>query len=1324
MVDLAAANNTIIDAMRSLEDKGVNTSKLDGEQQSALAAAFRQSNTVGSALSSKSLAEAMFPTPDAKPLAAETIAAMATKDGVPLDIVTQVTNDAEYASVVADYKREVEDKRILDASGFGGTLANMLAGVVDLPTLLPFGGGARVARALEAGVVGRGTVAGVFAANAAAGAAVQEAGLQASQVSRHPMESVAAVGGSVLLGGALGYGTAKLLGPAAARALEARVEADVAAVIAAATKEAPTLNSLSAAAVDTYKMMREGGTPTQIEGFSAGAKSLIQSPGIISDKLRNPVIDLMDSASPAAREAVSTLVNAPWITRGNKDGIASAQTVADVVGEFRGKLANVIASTQESFKANKGLYGTEEELGKRVYRAMINGDVDPAGDKVVSQLAMKWRNEVFEPIRKELVASKILPENTDQKTAISYVSRVYNREHIRRNKDAFIADAERQYMNDLLTQRDAAAKVRAEQIKAIEAGTADLTGLKTKMPDGFAADGTPKYKDVVLKKGTLQTQIEEAKAAHTKAIEDIRKEKAQARTDFEAKQKAELGALKEDLNKQLDALAAERDQLLTDLRDTRDMMLSKDAGNNREQMARIRAEYKQAVADAFMKHAKDAAKAEKQAAPKLRAAERKLHAQERDLFDPKNGKFAKNEAAARKARDEAVSAIEADVARQLNELKAKNSAVDGKLRNATDAELEAEAGRLAEGLYRTLTNQKDVHLDYEVTTGVRGYAKGRTFLMSDQALADKGYILDNVFDVGQRYVRTAGTDAAIGKLNKKPRPQLDEMGQKVLGPDGKAVMEDVADLTLSERIKAIRQDFEDEIGKASGEREKQLIKERDRAIMSVEAIRDLMRGTYSTDEGGMFATILSSSAAMKASERVRMFNYLRLMGGAVLSSLNDTVNLAIANGLGPTIRDGIVPMIKAYSTEYKAASGDMRRLSRLANASTEWEMNSRIAAMVGIDDVHSSTDRATTFMRNVHNKFSTYSGITAWNDILTNIGFMTTQSRIVRNAAEGWSAQSKAERAWMANLGIDEAMLSRIKAAHDGQTAKESLGIPFAHFDAWTDREAASAFRNAMDRESKNIVVRPQVGDMPVWTATPAGKLVMQFRSYAFASQARLIGRNAQLAALDGAGGLAGFYTGMVGLVLAGVLIDYTKYVAGHSTITGANKDAAAHESATAKWLKDWEQNPGKSLYEALDRSGAMGPIFSEWANSVDKLSGGYVSMRNTMGFAAKDKKVVEDKGGSARNKNKSPLEVVLGPSAGLPGDILSTAQMAGKLFSYEARKLYGMPTPHGVDPRVTRQDVQTLRRVIPFQNAPILQQVLNEGERRIGAAWHWPEVK
>jgi len=89
--------------------------------------------------------------------------------------------------------------------------------------------------------------------------------------------------------------------------------------------------------------------------------------------------------------------------------------------------------------------------------------------------------------------------------------------------------------------------------------------------------------------------------------------------------------------------------------------------------------------------------------------------------------------------------------------------------------------------------------------------------------------------------------------------------------------------------------------------------------------------------------------------------------------------------------------------------------------------------------------------------------------------------------------------------GLDEAMVKRIgeqlkKHAKSGKgefSPKEKLRT--LNMDKW-EPEVANAFKMAVYRRTRKMVQEQDAGDLPMWASHPAGKMVMQFRTFMLAA--------------------------------------------------------------------------------------------------------------------------------------------------------------------------------------------------------------------------------
>ncbi len=588
--------------------------------------------------------------------------------------------------------------------------------------------------------------------------------------------------------------------------------------------------------------------------------------------------------------------------------------------------------------------------------------------------------------------------------------------------------------------------------------------------------------------------------------------------------------------------------------------------------------------------------------------------------------------------------------------------------------------------------------DYDIRAGGESYSKGRVLDIPDEVLAREGFVETDVFMLARRYTSTAGTDAAIATRFSyaKTTKVRDEAGEVV------EETELVPDLNLTHLRTTIKDQYEDLLGSISvdSKRHAELVRERERTLTAVEALRDIVRGRYA--DGG-------SKQFERAVHLATTLNYVRMLVGTVLSSLTDVPNLIIANGFARTMRLGFAPMLRDFGAAYKSADSDLRRASRIAGAVTEVEFNGRMAEIAGLSDPFDpDAGKFEKMLARLSNTFSNVTGITYWSSFMRQIAYNTTQARIVENVAKvGYDKLGNAERAWMNSLGIGEVEAAKIKSLWEAQPEadKYRAGIAFANYESWADKKMAERFKAALANESNNVIVSPSAGDMPVFAATPYGRALFQFKSFSFANHARVLGRNIQLANLDREKALS-VYGGLAGLVMMAALVDSTK-----KWMNDAGGEKFNEGSAVERWTK----NPGSALYDTLDRSGIFALIF-EGSNILGKfgfptIKGGFEKALGDESRATVRRRAVKDSAAVASDV----ASVIAGPTGSLAVDLLSTGAAA-------ARQFPALIGDEDVSPP-TRAEVRRGRRLLPFQNAPGVQQILNYGEMQVGTAFDWPEL-
>ena len=400
-------------------------------------AAFRTQNTVGSYLSSRGQ-------PDPYQI----------EDG--FDAIDYVKDDPAFAPHVdqfsgifnkraADAKKaqilqEEKDRRTVDAAGVMGTVAQLAAGVIDVPTLAAPGGFLLGTGKGVLSTVGRMAIAGGI------DAALTEAELQGTQATRTGEESGLNIGGSIILSGALGALVGRYLSNEQIKPLSQKIENQGA--------EFQSVDGLFSGAGRSVGAAERDVGPLKLKD-----ENIIKKLPIISQQ--DPLIRLQLSEFDAGREAVRGLAETPLEYADNAQGVATelggsvetrmkmwhapeAEALSDIdrsyasyfhstpeptswqmrFAPFRSELQRLTGGDKLTFKQFK------EEVGKAAY----SGEQHHIPE--VAQAAQAYRR-LDEGMKKAAIDAKLFPEDIAVKEDISHLFRMYNREMIIAQRDRF-----------------------------------------------------------------------------------------------------------------------------------------------------------------------------------------------------------------------------------------------------------------------------------------------------------------------------------------------------------------------------------------------------------------------------------------------------------------------------------------------------------------------------------------------------------------------------------------------------------------------------------------------------------------------------------------------------------------------------------------------------------------------------------------------------------------------------------------------------------------------------------------------------------------------
>ena len=517
----------------------------------------------------------------------------------------------------------------------------------------------------------------------------------------------------------------------------------------------------------------------------------------------------------------------------------------------------------------------------------------------------------------------------------------------------------------------------------------------------------------------------------------------------------------------------------------------------------------------------------------------------------------------------------------------------------------------------------------QAVTNILGTSDGRTFygIIPSKRGMMKDRTLDMPFDLISDFLET---DASL----------VMKTYFRTMVPDIE-IARNFGDVNMTDALRKIDDAYKDKVRRATTEKERaSLERHRKDDVRDLKAMRDDLRGTYAAPQD-------PSSFMVRLGQGMREVNYMGKMGMVVESSIPDIANPVIVHGVMAWMRDGIIPMISNFRSFRLSA-----REAKLAGAITEGILDSRAKSMADIGD---SYGRYSKFERGLHavsHHFGNWSLINAWNTAMKSFASVLTQHFVLQAAVAGQRSAKQIEK--LARLTISPEMAGRIAAEFRKHGERGTVWL--ANTEKWTDLEAVRHYRAAIIKDVDNMIVTPRIGDRPLMTSGEVGKLVFQFRSFAFATVPRILVSGLQqrdMATLNG--------------VMLSMFLGMTVY--------------ALRQKHSGKPLSD---DPGTWIREGIDRSGLLGWLY-DTQNIVEKVTGGRVGLRALTGGEV-----------SSRYVDRDITDAIAGPSIGMVGDIARTGRML---------------TDAAVGDDVSRSDVRAARRLVPFQNVFYLRWLFDKAQ-------------
>lgn len=399
---------------------------LDPTAKEIALATYRTENTVGSFFSQvKDLPDMFVDNIDYNPW--DKLTDQEKLDESFLENAMLADSDEELEAVRRQTVKERKDREIMGSGGAMSFAMGLgIGGIADPINLIPVGGTAYRTYKTGGSLLQAGIATGSVAA---ASTAAQESLLHLTQIERTYGESAVNVSASFLLGGALGVGAEGLK----------RFKFDSAEIESSMNFE-PKI-AAGDDSVGAAKVLED------VEVKGNFASRLVKAFGF------DPLSRTVTSENPVTRRVANALAENPIEMDG---GIT--QAVESMAKIHDGKYATALEGHLDNYRAYKKGGG---RLSKRQFNELVSDEMrnpNPASPPEVKSSAAFWRSELYDPLKDQMIAQKLLPEDVEVGTAVNYLNRIWNKEKLSAKLPEFIKTTSR-----WLEEQDQALFLKAKE---------------------------------------------------------------------------------------------------------------------------------------------------------------------------------------------------------------------------------------------------------------------------------------------------------------------------------------------------------------------------------------------------------------------------------------------------------------------------------------------------------------------------------------------------------------------------------------------------------------------------------------------------------------------------------------------------------------------------------------------------------------------------------------------------------------------------------------------------------------------------------------------
>lgn len=398
---------------------------------------------------------------------------------------------------------------------------------------------------------------------------------------------------------------------------------------------------------------------------------------------------------------------------------------------------------------------------------------------------------------------------------------------------------------------------------------------------------------------------------------------------------------------------------------------------------------------------------------------------------------------------------------------------------------------------------------------------------------------------------------------------------------------------------------------------------------------------------------------IRMSQAARQFNFARLLGSVVVSSIPDAARLIMQAGF-----------TRSFGTAMKQAGDGFAGL-RMSMAQAEKygtavdiTMSTRVRQIMGMDEADPGRTNTERALQWTAQKAGLVTGMSYWNAAVKSVASQETTDFLLgagRRLARGGQLSGR-DAMRVARLGIEPDELRRIWES-ESDKFQDLNGLLNANIEAWSNPNLAARFRHAVVREVDNSIITPTGADVPMWADTELGRTIFHLKRFVFTATNRTLSAGLQRSDSE-------FFQGAAVMLALGAA-------------SVALKDLGRTGEIKERPAREWVVN-------AIDRSGLLGIAVE--ADNLQGMFTGHSVQRMIAGNAAD------------RFARRSVVEQTFGPTAGLIRDVQAAV---GQLS----------------DGHATRADIAALRRLAPFMTLPGLSAGLRELEAGIATTFYLPRT-